>query len=1079
MKRISHPTVRYRAGAALVLLVGTVTVAAGPQSGTSNNAPQRPDQVRALAPGDTDERSIAAGQTVVYTIQLETGQFLDAIVTPSGIDVAAALAGPDGRDLLFTNRLADIDAPERLMAVAETSGLYQIRITSEKSVPAGRYVLSVDAPRLPTRIDILRMGAWRALEEGSHLNQRSDAESLRRAVERLAAALPAFREAGDRAGEAATLLAMAGNLRTTEGVDASDRAAGALALFRELGDRGGTARALREVGQSHARRGEMREAIDLFAQSLALTQATGNRGQEALTRTAMGVVYGRTGDAEQAIDQFRQVLSLWRLTNHPDLAIGTLNNLGIASKDLGDYPMALRYYQEALPQSRARGDRGAEAYLLNNVGNLFRILGEFEKALVSHGEALAVAREIGNLEHEARALDALGAAHYRLGDFRLALDYHQRSLPIRRRLNDLPGEAATLDGAGMAWHGLGADAAAIDNLNEALRIRRGVVERYAEVDTLHHLALVERDGGNLSAALAHIEAAVQLTDSLRGRVVSPDLRASFVAAEHERYEVYVDVLMQLDHEQAGAGFQARALEASERGRARVLLESLLEGHANIRQGVDAGLLGRERDYQRQLDDASARLSRLLSRQSDPAQVGAARTALDSLSTEYRQIQARIRQDSPGYAALTQPRSLTTREIQRELVDADTLLLEFTLGEKRSWLWMVSPTELTSFELPPRREIEKSARDLYRLLTARQPRGNERPTARSTRVAAADADWRKASMALARTLLGPAAARLGEGWRRKRLLIVAAEALEYLPFAALPDPAGGGPALVEDHEIVSLPSASVLAQIRHEGAGRPPAPKRLAVLADPVFEADDPRVAANGPLPPGRELANPGGARESWESASTFIARASRSADAMDQTPLVRMLRLPFTRDEARAIAAFVPAEDRLQATDFQATRALATSGDLGAYRFVHFATHGFLNSEHPELSGLVLSLVGRDGTAQDGFLRLNDVYNLHLSADVVVLSACQTALGKEIRGEGLVGLTRGFMYAGAQRVVASLWQVDDLATAELMGAFYRGMLKEQLRPAAALRAAQRELMKQPRWSSPFFWSAFVLQGDWK
>jgi CHAT domain-containing protein len=169
----------------------------------------------------------------------------------------------------------------------------------------------------------------------------------------------------------------------------------------------------------------------------------------------------------------------------------------------------------------------------------------------------------------------------------------------------------------------------------------------------------------------------------------------------------------------------------------------------------------------------------------------------------------------------------------------------------------------------------------------------------------------------------------------------------------------------------------------------------------------------------------------------------------------------------------------MKETDFRASLANATNGELSNYRIIHFATHGLLNSEHPELSGLVLSLVDENGKSQDGFLRMNEIYNLKLPADLIVLSACQTALGKEIKGEGLVGLTRGFMYAGAQRVVASLWQVDDLATAELMKSFYRGILKDGMRPAQALRFAQLELLKQQRWSSPYFWAPFVIQGEWR
>jgi CHAT domain-containing protein len=274
----------------------------------------------------------------------------------------------------------------------------------------------------------------------------------------------------------------------------------------------------------------------------------------------------------------------------------------------------------------------------------------------------------------------------------------------------------------------------------------------------------------------------------------------------------------------------------------------------------------------------------------------------------------------------------------------------------------------------------------------------------------------------------------------------------VPFAALPHPAAGNyQPLIADHEVVNLPSASALALIRREAAGRQTGMKTLALLADPVFEADDPRFV------------------------TLRKKKASNSAPARREG----FSRLPFSREEADEIAKLVPKNSLLKATDFRANRATATSPELSRYRIIHFATHGLLNDEHPLLSGLAFSLVDENGAPQDGYLRMHEIYNLRLPADLVVLSACQTALGEEIKGEGLVGLTRGFMHAGAQRVVASLWRVDDQATADLMKRFYRGMLKENLRPAAALRAAQIEMSKISRWSSPYFWASFVLQGEWR
>ncbi len=189
--------------------------------------------------------------------------------------------------------------------------------------------------------------------------------------------------------------------------------------------------------------------------------------------------------------------------------------------------------------------------------------------------------------------------------------------------------------------------------------------------------------------------------------------------------------------------------------------------------------------------------------------------------------------------------------------------------------------------------------------------------------------------------------------------------------------------------------------------------------------------------------------------------------------------MPGTRQEAETIMALVPEGERIESFDFEANRDTVTSRELGKYRILHFATHGFANSQKPELSGIIMSLVDKKGNWQNGFLRLNDIYNLSLPVELVVLSACQTGLGKNIRGEGLVGLTRGFMYAGAPRVVASLWRVDDVATAKLMSQFYQGMLQDGFSAVEALRGAQLQLWQEEGWKSPYYWAAFTLQGEWQ
>jgi CHAT domain-containing protein len=303
------------------------------------------------------------------------------------------------------------------------------------------------------------------------------------------------------------------------------------------------------------------------------------------------------------------------------------------------------------------------------------------------------------------------------------------------------------------------------------------------------------------------------------------------------------------------------------------------------------------------------------------------------------------------------------------------------------------------------------------------------------------------------LLAPLAGQLGH----KRLAVVTEGALQYIPFAALKGPDNVPLAL--DHEIVSLPSASTLGILRQQSASRTPAPRNVAVFGDPVFDRSDSRVTA-------------GNSATAAETASESLTRSAQDAG------LGRFERLRATRAEAEAIAGFAGAKSS-KFLDFDATREAAMSADLSQYRMVHFAVHGLLNNVHPELSGLVFSLVDREGRARNGFLQAFEAYNLRLSADLVVLSACQTAVGDDVKGEGLLGLSRGFMYAGSPRVVASLWKVPDRATSDLMKHFYRAMLVDKLRPAAALRVAQLAIRKDPRTANPYFWAGFILQGEWK
>jgi CHAT domain-containing protein len=333
--------------------------------------------------------------------------------------------------------------------------------------------------------------------------------------------------------------------------------------------------------------------------------------------------------------------------------------------------------------------------------------------------------------------------------------------------------------------------------------------------------------------------------------------------------------------------------------------------------------------------------------------------------------------------------------------------------------------------------------------------------------------------LSQIILAPVADKLG----KKRLVIVADGALQKIPFAALNDVKTFHrnvstkraiskteiyQPLIVNHEIVNLPSVTAIATQRQELKGRKTAPKTLAILADPVFEADDIRITGK----------------------PASIVDNSDFRGQIEQSDLKRVAknlnrngweRIKGTETEAEAILNIIPSSNNLKAFGFDANYNWVTNKQLSQYRFLHFATHGFADPNNPELSGIVLSLFldKQAKPADRGYLRLGDIFNLDFTADLVVLSACDTGLGKDVNGEGLVGLTRGLMYAGAERVAVSLWQVDDTGTAEFMQEFYTQMLKEGKSPAVALRAAQLKLWENSSLKNPYYWSAFTLQGEWR
>ncbi len=866
----------------------------------------------------------------------------------------------------------------------------------------------------------------------------------------------------------------------------------ALELWQTLGDSAGQAETLKYLGYLHTDLSELSAALDCYQRALPLRQANHDLRGEAETTTAIGLVYVLMGEREKAIERYAEAEKIFRATGDRRGLITALNGRGAIYAAVGS-DRALDCHNEALQLSAETGDLQGQIVALRYLANVYRSLGNASQSLADNQaaqqsytqaverqqQALMLSRSLHDRRIEAYIQQDLADLYDSLGEKTEALSLYQKALVLSRATGDRRGQAASLDGLGRISTELNQQQRAFSYFDQALSLSRSAKDRGRESLTLFHLAKLERDRNELRDAQRNIEAAIQIIESLRTKVASQDYRDAYFAFTRQYYEVYVDVLVRLDKEAPNQGFSSAAFRVSEQARARSLLELIKEANLDVREGVDAGLLEQERKLEQALDAKAGRHAHLVAAK-DNAGAAAVVQEINGLTTAYDEIKAQIKSKSPRYAALTQPQPLSVQEVQQQVLDDDSLLLEYMLGDQKSYLWAVTRADVSLFELPSRERIEDASRSLYKLLTANQPVASETFEQHQARLSEATSQIPAATAALSELVLGPVMNRLGT----KRLLIVSDGALQYISFQALTTPSltENGSAetairdsaeripLLVDHEIINEPSASSLALVLSDAANRKAASKSVAVFANPVFEVDDPRVkpASSDPsLEASRHSAE--------QSQNAQVKEAFRDIGLGDA---LRIPPLPASREEAEAIMSLIPWRSGLKAVGFDASRATITGTDLGQYRIVHFATHGFVDYRHPELSGLVLSLVDDRGNPQDGFLRMHDIYNLKLPVDLVVLSACNTGLGKDVKGEGLIGLTRGFMYAGAGGVVASLWKVDDDATAELMKHFYEGMFAHGLSPAKALRDAQLTMWRQPRWHAPYFWAAFVLQGQY-
>ena len=1106
-----------RAAVLVALWLGMLPLHGLPQAGPSpDGAPPE------LTPGQSFRRELGDVQSHWYTVKLSAGDFFRAAVDQNGLDLRVRMIDPLSRTVVKIDTPARIRDSRPVLVIARLSGIYRLGVQLRRTgTPAGQYVIRVEKLRAATRADYQRVAAYRNLLRGEKISSpgslaafKASLEYYKRALrefpaddldglavtratigdicfaagrmkeaveynrdavpllEKLgesgAAAYALYRSgmasiqlgdrrtavgylndarqrmaaAGDKAGEARALVGLADAYLATEKNTALDTLRQAESLLDGI-DLETEADLLSQIGGIHERWGDLSTAIDYFTRALLRFQVTGNLHQEAQAQIGLGELYIYLGEPQRADAFLQRGLKLAHDLHDPSLWIEALVQEGQFYESLKSKKPAVENLQNAIALAKSTEDTLAEATALIALSEVVQET-DRKRALWCLTRAKKLREDIGDVDGVADALGHMAMLDMHQDNHASALVFLQESLRLRDKAQDDGGRAETLTAMAAVRMAQGSYREALNDFQESLRL----VPFGSVAENLAGSASALMALKNLPEARSNVERALNVIESARGHAPGPKLQISYFASVHEYYELYIEILMRMHQENPTKDYATQALQASEKARARNLLDVLTKPtpEDSPASRAAAGL-------QSEIALLQAKMRKVQSR----SELAPLRKELDRLAM------AKLKAERAGgeetAADLGKTTSFSLKELW-SLLGSDTILLEYSLGDEHSYLWALSEGSMFTFELPGRSRIEKAARQLRNSLHWDAEQGM---TEQQWKIQRAPYASRNAGV-LSNLVLAPALPLLGS----KRVAIVADGALQFVPFAVLPVTAGTKmQPLIVSNEIVMLPSASVLPSLREKSSAHKPA-KTLAVFSDPIITRDDPRLAGKGLAKNLRIENDKYDAKDPCEKKiAEEIATEGRVA-ITQRAGLFREL-----VGDSREFTEYAGGTARLK---------VVTSPELRQYRIVHFATHGIFSAACPETSRLLLSNFDDEGRPMDGSLTLDRIYRLKLAAELVVLSACDTAMGDDFRGEGLVGVGRGFMQAGVPKVIASLWSISPDAANDFMEDFYKEMLVRKRAPAAALRATQLKFLRREmgkKRSSPDYWAAFAFQGDWQ
>lgn len=973
-------------------------------------------------------KEISTGQKDIYQVDLPSPNFF-AFLEIEQKDIAINVkVYKKGKELITTlpyNKLHGDFNPIYLSSVEANSYYIEISLPEELEKPAkGSYSISLVELHAKTFQD------ERKLEAYENSSKADELDSLESSINFYTNALKIYQSLGLEKGKGAIFFAMANTYKSQANYEeATKYYQNAIDLSEKSGFIRLEGRSLSSLGVIYKLQGEYQKALDFFQKALAKNEMALDNDGISQTLGNIGATYTALGEYEKSINHFEKQLNLCqKMLNYEHIA-GLYNNIAVSKVRLNDYPAALQYLEKALNLSEKINFLYGQGTYLSNIGKIYE----------------------------------------KLKDYRKSIEYYQKSAAIHKKTGDHETEAIMLSNMGMAYKQLSEPEKAIECYNEALKMHRSLnLQRDAAV-TLQRIAQLQKEQNKLVDAKNSMEAALNIIEIIQKNILVGDLRISNFSSTYEFYNDYIDTLMLLHSQNPSIGYNAQAFEVNEKVHGRSLLELLAQNSINPTLKINNDLIEQEREIRNKINQKAEELfkSKLTLEKSKLIEKD-----IQELEIEIQKVESKINEQNPTYASLINPKTLTLKEVQDKVLDDNTVLLEYSLGRERSYLWVISKNAMRSFEIGPSNNINELSQDIHKGISQFFSEARfERDQNKILEILEQNnKQIHNKILALSKNILAPASSLLLPG---KKLLIVPDGKLNYIPFSTIIKQEEsnitnkGERLLLEDHEITNIVSASTLFSQRMY-LNQDKQKHEITLIGDPVFSLDDERIKPEISLIKKRE---------------TSISKTRNSIDNIEDLLLdtgidrsVSLSRLPFSGREILSIKSFIKDEKPNVFTDFQANRNNIINDTLKESKFIHFATHA-LTAKNPKTSGIIFSLVNEEGKEIDGFLSFEQILTLNLKADMVTLSACQTALGKEVEGEGLISLGRAFAYAGAKRTIITLWKVDDEATSEFMTKFYEKLLKENMSPSTALREAQIYMLKNPKWRLPYFWAGFVIEGE--